>query len=400
MQPVEPFKIKSKISPQLKLESLINNSLLFNSIKEGVSFKNSFFSNMMSIRENDSMGMLGFGDLNLSRRETSNRKDSYQMNKLGQNRQSFDLFSIKKKLHTIGSEKELKGELKKQISVGDFGKKNMMKDQEIIRESINHNDCFNIYHANTEKNGNAETRKVNTEKKLKMIDNMEPRKTFRNKTKNKNLNNVFEDILIESESFRKKKNISPLNVDIDLKSSSDKLKEITKNQKTSIIPKLKDKLRFSKKSKKKMKKQTQFDNKEIRREMKKFELETNGEKIVYNGKPKINDGPKRENSNSKVKPIMKKKKKILSKSFKKKGSFRNTGKLLQKEKKNEVIKMEDELEFDEKLKSELLNKRNLRESLKNIIDQDSKKRSIYLIQKNLLSRHRQRLVHGNLIPIQ
>ena len=67
-----------------------------------------------------------------------------------------------------------------------------------------------------------------------MMDEMEPRKTFRNKTKNKNLNNVFEDILIESESFRKKKNISPLNVEIDLKSSSDKLKEITKNQKNSI----------------------------------------------------------------------------------------------------------------------------------------------------------------------
>jgi hypothetical protein len=357
MQAVEPFHAKNKISPQLKLENLINNSLIFNSNKEGLSFKNSFFSNMMSIRGDDSMGIMGFGDLNLSRRETSNRKDSYQMNKLGQNRQSFDLFSIKKQLHTIGSERELIGELKKQISVGEFGKNEMIRSREMGKEGLGSGECVNIYNKGV-KEDLFEKKKYDGK-----IEQIEPRKTYRNKGSKMDFNNIFEEMKEEKE---RTKHMSPLKNEMVLKNSSDRLREITKKQKQVVVPKLKDKLRHSKKSKKKVKKLAQFDNKEIRKGMKKFELVTNGKKIVYEGKPKASN-PKLNNPEKQTSQISKKA--LFKKSFKKRGSYRNTGKGGKRNIKGSVINVEDEREFNEKLQSEMLSKPQLRESLKHIIEQ-------------------------------
>ena len=48
--------------------------------------------------------------------------------------------------------------------------------------------------------------------------------------------------------------------------------------------------------------------------------------------------------------------------------------MLKRSIKGEIIKMEDEMEFESKMQRELLNKRNLRESLKHIIDKESRER--------------------------
>ena len=340
-----------------------------------MSYKNSFFSNMMSIRENDSIGLLGFGnDANNSRRETSIRKDSYQMNKLGQNRQSLDLFTIQKKMHEIKSEKDLLSEMRKQISMGNFDKKNHDMNLESIdmvhiRES--ESGFVNLYQpgsfdlndfvrcASNDQINQEDIKKIELSKKKdskgeRAFEMEVPRKTFKIKPQTGK-----EEFFALKNSEEKKKGKKE-SLEEEMRDSLRELKEISTKQKKLPLPKLKDKLRHSKKTKKK--KAAQFDNKEIRKEMKKFELETSGKKIVYESKSKV----------SKLQRVAKAENQTPTKAFSKKERFgrQGTGKGLTR--RQEVIREEDEKEFEKKMDEELLNKQDIRKSLKHIIDQSSR----------------------------
>jgi hypothetical protein len=382
MQPIAPFTPtkETDASPQLRLENLINNSILFQSNKERLSYQNSFFSNMMSLRENDSMGMLGFGqDTSLSRRETSNRKDSYQLNKFGENRQSLDLFSIKKKIHEIRSEKNLLSEMKKQISIGNFEKKKKVENLEPLdflaleegkeehiniyqpgsldlkelerfsssQEQINQN---HIKAIQLDQKGTE--RKSNKVYEVQFLDN-KTRKTFKEGMKKMPvIGNFFQKNKIQGEQ-NKNYQVSPEKEKNSLSDSLKELKQITSKQKQNPLPKLKDKLRNSKKTKKKIIKGMQFENKEIRREMKKFELDTegSGHKMIYESKSKSHKISK--NETKKIKSGLPKEK--FLKSFKKNIKRKRNSKKNNKFSPNKnLIKKEDEQEFQKKMEKQLI----------------------------------------------
>lgn len=368
MQRVEPFEAKEKVSPQLCLENLINNSILFQSQKEKLSFKNSFFSNMMSIRENDSMGGLVFGnEMNLSRRESSIRKDSYQMNKFGENRQSLDLFSIKKKIHEIRSERDLFGEMKKQSSIGNFNKKNRTEhihleverdinlyapesaDFDMARVSSSFNQVNQNHFRDIQLDSAAKQVGEDASSKIKPLVflDSEARKTHKDKNfKSPVIMNFFDKNdanLIQGPGEKSSLKDSALN------ESLKHLKEITSKQKKNPTPRLKDKLRHSKKTKKKINKM-HFDNQEIQKEMKRFELETTGSKMVYESRPKVRMSAKGGNVASKQEQF----KRSFKKGVKGKKSF---GK---KRETDGIIQEKDEEEFQQKINKQFLAQNKLK----------------------------------------
>lgn len=311
-------------------------------------------SNMMSLRENDSLGMLGFGnEMNLSRRESSIRKDSYQMNKLGQNRQSLDLFSIQKTLREVEIPTSPIAEMRKQISVGDFGKKTIENHFELIKIGSHEDECINLYEESPFKL--PKTGSARAKIREKGPSESKPRKTFREKT---GANKGILDFLKTRESGPKRREKKQN----EMRTSLEELKEITKKQRPKLNPKLKDKLRINKKPKLKKAKTEQV---ETPRTGKRSEPERAGNRKPHEARHKVVKARK----SAKLKSSLKK-------SFKKKGGARNTGKGNPRRPKpeEERICVEDKTENPNIGKKGLLDRRGIRESLKHIIEKEGTKK--------------------------
>lgn len=369
MKPIEPFEMKPKESPQLRLENLINNSFLFNSNKERISFKNSFLSNMMSLRENDSMGILGFpNEMNLSRRESSIRRDSYQMNRLGQNRHSMDLFLFQQSPHETLPAPGLG--MNKQMSVGDFGKKDIDSEFEIVKNGLHEKDCVNLYGQNKLRVHKADSARIGEKRPVQLT----PRKTHRDQP------GAAKEVLdyLKAKEARKRPKEHAKKA---LKTSLEGLKEITKLQRPKLNPKLKHKPRFPKNAK----------LKRIRAELgdkagKAERLENSesiGSKRTQETRTKTSKtGKSRKNATLKA---------SLKKSFKKKGGAKQAGRLGARRAKAEANRVCPDKK-PKTAKKGLLERRGIRESLKHIIEHEGGSQS----NRSGLEEHLQQNEHVDL----